>query len=289
MWVNVGQTRNWGYETDLRVQVIKKARFIWELNARYSFNDNKVQKLYPGVTEFTYGGYSYASTNVIEGQSFPYLKALPYTRDSVTGRVIVDKATGYPIRNSVLKTFGRTIPKHILGWGTRFNYSNLTLTANFEYRGGNTIFHQLGRDMTFTGSGAWTSNRTPHVFPNSSYDDGSGKYVQNTDVNVREAEYSLWVDQYRFITENFVTPGWFIKFRDVNLSYNIPINLLNRTKFISGASIALYGRNLFTIVDKSNFYTDPEFSYTTGNGVGINNTSQTPPVRQYGFNLNLSF
>jgi hypothetical protein len=57
----------------------------------------------------------------------------------------------------------------------------------------------------------------------------------------------------------------------------------------TAASISLYGRNLFTIIDKINFYTDPEFSYTSGNGIGINNTGQTPPVRQYGFNVNFVF
>lgn len=286
--INVGETKNWGYETDLRVQLIKKTRFSWEISARYSYNDNKVVNLYPGVTEFQYGGFSYANTNVMTGLSFPRLKALPYTRDD-QNRVVINKTTGYPLRTAPIDTFGRTIPKHILGWGTRFNYGNFTLAANFEYRGGNEIFHQLGRDMTFTGSGAWTSDRAPHVFPNSSYNDGTGKFVENTTINVREAEYGLWVDQYRFIAENFVTPGWFIKFRDVNLSYNIPTNMLKRTKVFSGATIAVYGRNLFTIVDKSNFYTDPEFSNTTGNGVGLNTTAQTPPVRQYGLNLNLSF
>ena len=286
--INVGETKNWGYETDLRVQVLKKMKYGWEVSARYSYNDNKVVNLYPGVNEFQYGGYSYANTNVITGMSFPQLKALPYTRDP-EGRVVINKTTGYPIRKSILQNFGRTIPKHILGWGTRFNYSNFTLAANFEYRGGNVTYHQLGRDMTFTGSGAWTSDRNPHVFPNSAYDDGTGKFVPNTTINVREAEYALWVDQYRLITENFVTPGWFIKFRDVNLSYNVPADFLRKSKFITNATIAVYGRNLFTIVDKSNFYTDPEFSFTTGNGVGINNTGQTPPVRQYGVNLNLSF
>ncbi len=286
--INVGETKNWGYETDLRVQVLKKIKYGWELSVRYSYNDNKVVNLYPGVNEFQYGGYSYANTNVITGMSFPQLKALPYQRDPA-GMVVINKTTGYPIRPTTLQNFGRTIPKHILGAGTRFNYSNFTLAANFEYRGGNVIFHQLGRDMTFTGSGGWTSNRTPHVLPNSSYDDGTGKFVPNTTINVREAEYGLWVDQYRLVTENFVTPGWFIKFRDVNLAYNIPADFLRKSKFISGATVAVYGRNLFTIVDKSNHYTDPEFSFTTGNGQGINNSLQTPPVRQYGFNLNLTF
>jgi hypothetical protein len=77
--------------------------------------------------------------------------------------------------------------------------------------------------------------------------------------------------------------------RDVNLSYNFPTSLLNKTKVLGAASIAVYGRNLFTIVDSKNDFVDPEFSFTTGNGLGISNTNQTPPVRQYGINLNLTF
>jgi TonB-linked SusC/RagA family outer membrane protein len=287
--LNVGESKNWGYEADLKAQVIKSAKLSWELSARYSYNQNKVTDLYQGVDQFAYGGYSYAQTYVIKGQSFPQMKATGYVKDPATGRVIVDKASGYPILSSDLVSFGRTTPPHIAGLGTRLRVGRVTLQANAEYRGGNVIFHQLGRDMTFTGAGGWTSERTPHIFPNSAYDDGTGKYVANTNVNVREAEYSLWVDYYRLIAENFVTPGWFIKLRDVNLSYNVPGNLISKTGVFQGATISLYGRNLVTIVDKKNVFTDPEFSYTTGNGQGINNSLNTPPVRQYGININLNF
>jgi hypothetical protein len=75
----------------------------------------------------------------------------------------------------------------------------------------------------------------------------------------------------------------------VNLSYNLPTNLVRSTRILQGASVAIFGRNLVTIVDKKNEFTDPEFSYTTGNGQGINNSLNTPPVRQYGINLNLTF
>jgi hypothetical protein len=75
----------------------------------------------------------------------------------------------------------------------------------------------------------------------------------------------------------------------VNLSYNLPASVVRSTKFLQGATVALFGRNLVTIVDKKNVFTDPEFSYTTGNGQGINNSLNTPPVRQYGINLNLTF
>ena len=176
-----------------------------------------------------------------------------------------------------------------MGWGSKLSYGDLALAANFEYRGGNVLYSDLGRQMTFTGSGGWTENRAPHVFPNSSYDDGNGKFVENTSVNVREAEYSLWVDYYRNITENFTVPAWFIKLRDVNLTYNFPTKTMSKVKFLSAASLGLYGRNLITIVDSQNDFVDPEFSFTNGNGLGISNTNQTPPVRQLGVNLSITF
>ncbi len=288
--INVGEAKNWGYEADLKVQVIQKTKLKWELGVRYSYNDNKVVDLYPGITQFQLGGYSYANTNVIKDLRFPILKTdgYKYAPDG-SGLRLVDPVTGYPLRDVALTNRGGTLPRHIVGATSRLSYGDFSLAFNFEYRGGNVIFSDLGRQMTFTGSGKWTEERTPHVFPNSAYLDGSGKVIPNTSLQAQESEYELWVSHYRRISENFTTPGWFIKMRDVNLSYNLPASLISRTKIFSGASISLYGRNLFTIVDKSNFYTDPEFSFTTGNGIGINNTLQTPPTRQYGFNLNLTF
>ena len=151
------------------------------------------------------------------------------------------------------------------------------------------MYSDLGRQMTFTGSGKWTEDRAPHIFPNSAYIDGTGKSIPNTTVMVREAEYALWVDYYRLITENFVFPAWFIKLRDINLTYTIPNNFIGKTKIFSGASVGLYGRNLYKIIHKKNYYTDPEFSFTTTNGLGVSNTAQTPPTRQYGINVNLNF
>jgi TonB-linked SusC/RagA family outer membrane protein len=287
--LNVGETKNWGYEADIRAQVIRSENFNWELSFRYSANDNKVIDIYPGITEFQSSGYTYAGSYVTDEKSFPRIKAIGYIRDPATNRVIVNRTTGYPLSTGPLKDLGRALPNKIMGWGTKVNYKTISLAATFEYRGGNVIYSDLGRQMTFTGSGGWTENRTPHVFPNSSYDDGTGKFVENTSVNVQEAEYSLWVDYYRLITENFTVPAWFIKLRDLNLSYNFSPKLLAKTKFIADASVALYGRNLITIVDSQNDFVDPEFSFTTGNGLGISNTSQTPPVRQFGINLNLTF
>ena len=303
--INIGETKNWGYEGELKYLILRKEKLNWDFSVRYSYNDNKVINLYPGIDEFQYGGYAYANTNVIKGQRFPMLKTdgYQYAPDG-SGMVLVNGTTGYPLRQTTLSTRGGTLPRHIMGLGSKLVYGNFGFTFNFEYRGGNVMYSDLGRQMTFTGAGGWTSNRSPQIFPNSAILGADGKTVTpNTTVQVREPEYALWVNNYRLISENFVTPGWFIKLRDINAAYNLPKGLLEKSKIFSAASISLYGRNLLTIVDKSNYYTDPEFSYqgnpspgsittptaTSATGIGINSTSNTPPVRQYGVNLNFTF
>lgn len=288
--INVGETKNWGYEGELKYLISRGGKFEWDASVRYSYNDNKVIDLYPGIDEFFLSGYSYAGTYVMKGSRFPMLKTdgYQYAPDG-SGYRLVSATTGYPLRQSTLSQRGGTLPRHIAGLGSRLVYGDFGFTFNFEYRGGNVMYSDLGRQMTFTGSGKWTENRYPHIFPNSAILNSDGSVTPNTTVNVREAEYALWVDNYRVISENFVNKAWFIKLRDINLSYNLPQRLLAKTKLFSTASVSLYGRNLITIVDKMNFYTDPEYSFTTGNGLGINNTGQTPPVRQFGVNINLGF
>lgn len=288
--LNVGDTKNWGWETDIKVQLLRTKKVNWDMSLRGSINENKVVKLYPGVSEFFVSGYSYAGTFVIKDLVYPVLKSIGYVRDSV-GRVVVSPTTGYPLTTGPLKNFGRVTPKYMLGASTNVSYSGFTLTTNWEYRGGNVMYSDLGRQMTFTGSGKWTEDRAPHIFPNSSYLDpgGSGKYIANTTIMTREAEYGLWADNYRLIAENFTVPAWFIKMRDISLTYNFSNKLMSKTHVFSNATLGIFGRNLITIIDKANDFADPEFSFTTGNGVGINNTDQTPTTRQFGVNLNLTF
>lgn len=285
--LNVGDTKNWGYEGDARVQILKGRRLTWDFSLRGSINDNKVLRLYQGINEFFLSGYSYAGTFIQLNSVYPQLKAIPYTRDSV-GRRVVSATTGYPLTTAPLKNMGRVTPKYMLGAGTTLSFARITLSTNWEYRGGNVMYSDIGRQMTFTGSGKWTERRDPHIFPNSSYWDGT-KYVENTSVNTREAEYGLWADVYRLIAENFTVPAWFIKMRDINIGYEFAPSLVSNLKIFSSIRLGVYGRNLITIVDKENDFADPEFSFTTGNGIGINNTNQTPTTRQYGVSLNVTF
>lgn len=145
--------------------------------------------------------------------------------------------------------------------------------------------------MTFTGVAAVTTKygRENFVVPNSSYDDGTGKFVPNTSIAVADGHWAFWDSHFKYAGENFVTKGDFWKSREVNLTYSLPAAIVSKVRYLKSASFSLIGRNLLTLLPKDNVYTDPEFANTTGNGVGINNTLNTPPVRSYGATLALTF
>jgi hypothetical protein len=192
---------------------------------------------------------------------------------------------------------GTTTPKNILGAGLNVNYKNFTLIANAEYRAGNVIYHDLGTDMTFTGSSALTTlyHRDQFVWPNSVYWDGS-KYVPNTNIAVDnyKAIYQGFGDLgfsrgFQGVGELYVSSGAFWKLRDLSLTYELPKSLLRSLKSVKGIGITAWARNLVTLLPDDNWFTDPEFSNTSGNAQGINTSLNTPPTRQIGGTIKVVF
>ena len=63
-----------------------------------------------------------------------------------------------------------------------------------------------------------------------------------------------------------------------------------KNTFLNTLSIGLNARNVFMILPKENRnYTDPEFSFSSDNNVGLSTGAQAPPTRTYGFNVNITF
>jgi len=180
-----------------------------------------------------------------------------------------------------------------LGVNPSLSWRGLSLTVTADYRGGHQVYHGIGPDMDFTGISARsaTNGRMRFIVPNSVYDDGTGKFVTNTDVLVRTGGYGFFeaVATNRGINSNYLTSAAAWKIREVSLTYDVPAGLLRKTKSIKGATLGFVGRNLFTFLPVSNQWTDPEFANTTGNAQGVNNSGILPPNRLYGFNVVLKF
>jgi TonB-linked SusC/RagA family outer membrane protein len=285
--LNAASFVNKGLEFDLKLTPlvrIGKANINFKVN--YTYQANKVNEVIDGVDELGIGNGNF----IIKGMPAYTFRLTDYKRDS-SGRVIVDRNTGLPSVDPVAKTFGQTMPKHIIGLNLNVDWKGFYLTAVADHRSGNQIYNGLGPNMDFTGISyrSAATGRQPFVFPNSVYDDGNGKYVENTSVYTP--------GNYNFFSQtavntaaqsNYLSSGAFWKLREIAIGYNFPTRWLGKTA-IKAASFTLTGRNLLTWVPSSNEWTDPEFSNTTGNAQGVNGLGNTPPTRIYGANLSLTF
>lgn len=286
---NAASFINEGVEFDLKLTpFIKINKFSMDLKVNYSYQQNKVYKVLDGIDELGIGNGNY----IIKDYAAYTFKLTDYVRDP-QGRVVVDANTGYPSLDPVLKIFGQTIPKHYLGMTANLNYDRFSLNIVVDYRGGAQIYNGIGPDMDFTGISyrSGQNARQRFVFPNSVYVDGSGKYVTNTNIYTQSGGYGFWESSAynRSINSNYLCSADFWKLREVALSYNIPTSIFGKHIPIKGATATLTGRNLLTFLPKNNEWTDPEFSNTTGNAQGVNNSFNTPPTRIWGANITLNF
>jgi TonB-linked SusC/RagA family outer membrane protein len=293
---NVGEVENQGIETSLNITPIKTASGLQvDLGANYTHNSNKVISLSGQSDELTLESSGTAARILAKvGSPFPMLQTTRYNRDD-QGRIIVDSKTGYPATNGSFHNVGITNPPHILGLNGAVKYKGFRFNILFEYRNGHYIYNAISTGYDFSGAGVRTGwfNRDRFVIPNSSYEDGEGNYVANTNIAVRSGGADFWTDGTRNtgIGENYSNSAGFWKLREASIGYDFPTSLLSSTKFIKGASLSIQGRNLFIWVPKSNLYTDPEYSANgaESNAVGFTNLGQTPPARYFGGTLSLTF
>lgn len=287
--VNAANFDNNGLEFDLRLTpVVDLGDFRFNFRGNLSLMQSRVNAVYEGLDEIGIGNANFA----VVGYPAFMLKLTDYKRDP-QGRIIVDRVTGYPSLDPNVKMFGNTMPTTILGLNPSFSYKGLVLAITADYRGGHQVYHGIGPDMDFTGSSyrSGTNGRQRFIVPNSVYDDGTGKYVVNTDVLTANGGYGFYegTNTNRGIQSNYLTSAAAWKIREVALSYDLPASILKSTKVVKNAAVGLTARNLFTFLPKSNQWTDPEFNTSTGNALGVNNSSILPPNRLYGFNVVLGF
>lgn len=287
--LNAARFYNKGIEIDLRLTpLFKFGKFVWNFSGNLTTNDSKVLEVYGDLNELPVGNTAY----VIKGYPAYTHKLIDWLRDPLTGSVIVDPVSGYPTQNPVATIFGRTVPKYIVGLNTDISWNGIGFKAVAEYRGGSYIYNAVGNSLGFTGIDylSATNMRQRFVFPNSVYNDGTGKFVPNTNIAVTNAHYDfLQAGRFRNTQTNYYSSANFWKIRELVLSYDIPQRWLGNGQVIKKASVALIGRNLFMFRPDTNQWTDPEFSNTTSNAIGTTDIGQTPPTRIYGFNVNLTF
>lgn len=219
---------------------------------------------------------------------------------------LINDAGGRPINTAVNQFLGNLNPDWSWGITNKLNYKNWGLSFQFDGRVGGVIVDYIQRQTyrggrhiattegamgearyqdtqgvkSFVGPGVVISNTAA-----IQYDPQTGEITNYDELdfapNTTAAYLQDYISRYYAAEEANIVSRTFAKLREVTLSYNLPASILTRT-FIRNASISIVGRNLLYFAEKKDMDID---QYTSENY----STLQTPTVRRYGFNVNITF
>ncbi|HMI63818.1 MAG TPA: SusC/RagA family TonB-linked outer membrane protein [Puia sp.] len=283
--VNAGVVQNKGFELTLRGTPIRTRDFSLELFGTYTKNTNKVLSL-PNHAQIVIGGLTGMSIVAQEGR--PYGEFYAVSNQTENGHTVVDAADGLPVPTSSAVYLGSYNPKYQASFGGTLTYKSWSLGFLFDTKQGGVYFSQTKSYLDFNGTSLETGGvRDPQIWAGSVINTGTASqpaYQANTTAKYIKQDY---YSSFEPAGMNIVDASY-IKLRSMQLEYQVPANRLTGTPF-GHASIGVFGNNLFIWTPKSNKYVDPEMNSTgSGNDQGFDFAAQ-PSVRNYGFDIKLTF
>ena len=245
------------------------------------------------------------------------------------GKMVIDPASGLYLRISDLgspakKVYGHSDPDWQWGIVNQVNYKSWSIRFQFDgmvggvledyvrkktLQGGRHIESATGalgaaRPSDEANVAAYTGQGVNLTGPNGIQLDPITGVITNSKeltetVNTTKSQVQPFVTREASIADLDIIKKTYTKLREVTITYNVPVNLLGKQNVIKGATISLVGRNLlYFFPSKYNDIDVDQYSQATysPNSSGVYNANasylsslQTPTVRSYGFNLNLTF
>lgn len=283
-WVNVGKVRNRGVELLITGKPIVSENFSWNISANASYNKSMVLKISNTAKELILdNSTSRAFIKHIEGMEYAQIVGRTIKRDA-QGRDIID-ATGLPILTNEVVNFGSGVHKYLAGITNNLTYKNFTLSFLIDGKFGAKVYSNTLYQLDHRGMLPFTlpGRKDGIVLPGVTED---GK-VNEVRVSADRVNNRAIIIRRRQALDDYVYDASFIKLRNVSVSYNLPESVINRLKVIKGASVSVVGRNLFILMSHIPGI-DPESNAYSGNVQGVEYSS-LPPIRHFGFNVNLRF
>jgi TonB-linked SusC/RagA family outer membrane protein len=253
---NVGQIQNRGIELTLGVQPVKSLKpggFNWTSTFIFTYNNNRVKKLYDGLQELP--GNPSTRVNRSLGSVFTQQYA---GVNAATGRPMwldtLGNVTYQPqLRDRVY--LGDTQPDFWGGWTNNFTYKGFTLDVFFQYEYGrmaddgqvNFMLENIARLNAFT-----------DVYDNRWTTPGQITWYPRMGTTGAESKGSSALSGSRTLFR-----ADYIRLKNVTLSYDINSDVLKKLK-LSAARFYLQGTNLWTMSDWYSY--DIEF---VGSATGI--------------------
>ena len=293
---NIGLITKKGAEFILSGTPVRTQDFSWNINFTYSkLIENDVVELSDeyGVTRSTGQGHvSFGQLPQVyhqKGERWGQLIGSGIMRNE-NGVPILDANGYYQRQDNIL--YGSVLPDHTGGIQNTFTYKSFTLSANIDYQFGGkfaSLSSAFGAYSGITGRTTEINDRGANV--RDAIADGGGKKTVGVNADGQPVEFyvpvrNFYVNSFNNGTvDEFIFDLDFIKLREIAFGYELPVNKLNLRRLgIQNANIAIVGRNLWLIHDKTGGEFDPsEISDFAGE------RSQLPGTRGWGFNLRVGF
>ncbi|MBX7126457.1 MAG: SusC/RagA family TonB-linked outer membrane protein [Cyclobacteriaceae bacterium] len=314
--INGVKTEKKGIEIALSGTPLKSTNGLtWNIQSNWSTYKQTYKEFYNGLTTLN-GGYLGQDSRIDwkVGDRIDNLYGYRFFR-SPDGQIIHD-ASGMALRdNRKAQLLGHTNPDYVWSLINTFTYKNFSFNFQFDGRVGGVgvdyIYKKLlqgGREMetvqgeygkarlaefnanpnndptlitpTYTGNGVVVASGTPIV-------DAQGHITNYNELtfapNTTAQSLQDYVNRETSFDERVLISKSFAKLRQVTLTYNVPSSVLQRT-FIRQASISLVGRNLLYFAKRTDIDLDQFIGTNTGSQI-----LQSPTLRRFGVNLNLTF
>lgn len=230
--INAGVMSNKGFEFAVNVDVIKQKDFTVNISANHSINTNTIEDL-GLVNEYLLG-------------TFLIKKGIPYGSHFTYNFLGVNPADGRPIyetldgktTNSLANAgqfakFGTFIPKHQGGFNLEVRYRAITVAALFSYQFDVIRYNNIRSWITRGIPGYQAAVRGSRELLTEQWQQpGDVKKIQSSSFD-------------RGFTSDDLEDAKFLRFRNLNVSYQIPtIKLGNGNNLIKGARFYVQAQNL---------------------------------------------
>nr|WP_162988784.1 SusC/RagA family TonB-linked outer membrane protein [Pedobacter schmidteae] len=295
---NIGAMLNKGIEVMLNSRNLT-GKFTWETGLNFTYNKNKVTKLYDkkviyGNAGFIKEGDDISSVHAIKWlgvdaqTGMPQFERLEFdaAKNAYTGKIVntYDDIFAGLSGDDVVAQFqlvGNTTPKYYGGMLNTFGYKGFELSVLLNFANDYLVFNN-SRNSYFASEGN-------DVLQNNQIKPAAGQVIWEKpgDKATEPQIYRNRTDGANYETSRFWEDASHIRVRNVRLGYSLPAKLM-RKAWLQRANIYLSGDNLFVFTKKTFYGVDPEGglagdqnNYGVGAGYGAS--------RKYVLGLQLTF
>lgn len=267
-WSNMGAMVNLGTDLSLNVALLKTRDMLWTVSGNVSYNKNKIKELYEGRDEYelsTTGlflkkGHSFgefytnrfAGVNPANGDALWYDKEGNLTTECLDeDKVLTGKSYFAPWQG---------------GFGSSFSWKGLTVSTQFSWVADR---YMMNNDRYFSESngGFVNYNQSRKMLYNRWKKPGDVATVPRHGITAQ-------------LDDRFLENASFLRWKNVNVSYNFPERVLKPLKVVEGLRVYAQGQNLLTFTKFQGM--DPESSMNIY-------AAQYPMSRQFSVGMEVSF